>query len=114
MKTGKSILRIISIGLCAILLVGSVPAASRAEVVERAADAAALPEIGQAGSGAVSAGAGIASERETRDLAGADQARALQQMRAGADDDEKKPTYYWTAFYVIGTAVLILVLMGSI
>jgi len=114
MKTGKSLLRIISIGLCAILLAGSVPTASRAEVVNRAADAATLTVSAQSGGNTVLQKTGTSGEVEILDQAGADQVKALYMMRAGAEDDEEKPTYYWTAFYFIGSAVVILVLLGSI
>ncbi|MBI5845280.1 MAG: hypothetical protein HZB23_11495 [Deltaproteobacteria bacterium] len=114
MKTGKSILRIISIVLCAILLAGSVPAASSAEVVKRASDAATVIEKGQAAGEVISQEASNAGEIAAQDRAGADQVQNLAQMRAGEDDDEKKPSYYWTTFYLVGSAVLIMVLVSGI
>lgn len=114
MKKGKGLLRITSICICAVLLMGAVPSSSRAEIVQRAANAAVAADNPAARDGAAlkTAEGGPAPNGSVLS-AEADQAAALMQMRAGDEDDEKKPSYYWTTFYVIGGAILIMVLLGS-
>ncbi len=94
MKNGTDILRLLSLLLCAVLLVGLVPGAAWAKVVGKAPGAAAS----SSGQASLQAAAGGADNPD------------LCRMRAGADSDTPG---YWTGVMLVGTALLVIFLAGT-